>query len=141
MSWQGRGCAGVHPADLSTAYVDDHLVGTGKITKAAILGKQGGVWAASAGYDISAAEQKAITTQYFTSPDVPQANGIVVAGFKFMTIQATPDAVIGRKGEKGIFIIPTTQAILIAEYDSPIPAGDANIIATKLAEYLKGVGY
>lgn len=37
-----------------TAYVDDHLVATGKVKKAAILGKQGGVWAASPGYNVSA---------------------------------------------------------------------------------------
>ena len=36
-----------------TAYVDDHLVGTGKVSKAAIIGKQGGVWAATSGYNVS----------------------------------------------------------------------------------------
>lgn len=37
------------------AYVDDQLLATGKISKAAILGKQGGVWAASTGYNVSPA--------------------------------------------------------------------------------------
>lgn len=35
------------------AYVDDQLVRTGKVSKAAILGKQGGIWAASKGYNVS----------------------------------------------------------------------------------------
>jgi hypothetical protein len=35
-----------------TAYVDDHLIATGKISKAAIVGKQGGIWAQSAGYNV-----------------------------------------------------------------------------------------
>lgn len=37
---------------MLSAYVDDHLVGTGKVTKAAIVGKGGGVWAASKGYKV-----------------------------------------------------------------------------------------
>jgi len=67
MSWQGesirRTTSGVpserthtaldHLPSLTTAYVDDHLVGTGKVSKAAIIGKQGGVWAASNGYNVS----------------------------------------------------------------------------------------
>ncbi len=97
------------------------------------------------------------------------ANGITLNGFKFMTIQANSDEVIGRKGvglcrlakfwwiwtltsvqERGVFIIPTTQAILVAEvsqetrapvqsilsksqYDAPVQAGDANIVVSKLA--------
>lgn len=34
------------------AYVDSNLVGTGKIARAAILGLQGGVWAASPGFSV-----------------------------------------------------------------------------------------
>ncbi|GFZ44483.1 hypothetical protein JCM24511_02205 [Saitozyma sp. JCM 24511] len=107
-------------------YVDDQLLATGKVTKAAIIGKQGGIWAASSGYN---------------PPANRSGNGITLAGFKFMTIKAEPDEVIGRKGERGVFLVPTTQAILIAEYDAPIQAADANIVVTKLADYLKGVGY
>ncbi|CAK9787021.1 putative actin monomer binding protein [Cutaneotrichosporon oleaginosum] len=122
------------------SYVDDQLLATQKITKAAILGKQGGVWAASTGYNLSQAEQDFVTHTAFTDPDSVRANGITLGGFKFMTIQANTDEVIGRKGERGVFIIPTTQAILVAEYDGT-PAGDANLIVTKLADYLKSVGY
>lgn len=35
-----------------TAYVDTNLVGTGKVSRAAILGQAGGVWAASGGYNV-----------------------------------------------------------------------------------------
>ncbi|BEI91554.1 uncharacterized protein CcaverHIS019_0403740 [Cutaneotrichosporon cavernicola] len=122
------------------SYVDDHLIATGKICKAAIIGKQGGVWAASAGYDLSQAEQNFITQTAFTDPDTVRGGGITLNGFKFMTIQANPDEVIGRKGERGVFLIPTTQAILVGEYEGT-PAGDGNVIVTKLADYLKGVGY
>lgn len=35
-----------------TAYVDDNLVGSKKLSKAAIVGAQGGVWAASSGFTV-----------------------------------------------------------------------------------------
>lgn len=39
MSWQG--------------YVDTNLVGTGKISQAAIIGLKGGVWATSSDFNVS----------------------------------------------------------------------------------------
>ncbi|WWC90237.1 uncharacterized protein L201_005170 [Kwoniella dendrophila CBS 6074] len=123
------------------AYVDDHLVATGKVTKAAILGKQGGIWAASSGYNLAQNEQDAIVKTAFTQPDQVRANGIILNGFKFMTLKADSEEVIGRKGERGVFIIPTNQAILVAEYDAPTSAGEANIVVAKLADYLKSVNY
>ncbi|KAK1921158.1 putative actin monomer binding protein [Papiliotrema laurentii] len=123
------------------AYVDDHLVGTGKISKAVILGKQGGVWAASSGYNLSQKEQDAVTQSLFANPDEARAHGVTLAGFKFMVVKADAEEVIGRKGERGVFIIPTQQAILVAEYEAPTQAGDANVIVSKLADYLKSVNY
>lgn len=38
MSWQG--------------YVDTNLVGTGKVSNAAIIGLKGGVWATSPGFNV-----------------------------------------------------------------------------------------
>lgn len=37
-----------------SAWVDDHLVGTGKVSKGMIIGKQGGIWAKTPGYEVSA---------------------------------------------------------------------------------------
>jgi len=59
MSWQGT----FHLSHTShmifqfkrlIAYVDTNLVGSGKVSRAAILGQQGGVWAASSGYSVRA---------------------------------------------------------------------------------------
>ena len=36
-----------------TAYVDTELVGKGTVTKGAIVGQQGGIWAISPGYQVS----------------------------------------------------------------------------------------
>lgn len=43
--------------------------------------------------------------------------------------------------ERGVFIVPTTQAIIVGEYAAPMQAADANIVVTKLADYLKSVSY
>jgi hypothetical protein len=84
------------------------------------------------------------------------ASGITLNGFKFMAVRVDSEQVIGRKGQRGVFIIPTQQAILIAEvsqghlfqrrctdqqYDEPIQAAETSVVASKLAEYLTGVGY
>ncbi|KAI9633284.1 profilin [Dioszegia hungarica] len=123
------------------AYVDDQLLATGKISKGAIIGKQGGIWAQSAGYNLSQKEQDFIVKTAFQKPDEARAGGITLSGFKFMTIKADDEEVVGRKGERGVFLIPTTQAILVAEYDTPTPAGEANVVVSKLGDYLKSVGY
>lgn len=98
------------------AYVDTNLVGTGKISKAAILGLEGGVWAHSADFTVhcnlciaaipltllkshqlSTDEQKAIV-KGFTKPDDLQAGGIRLAGQKYVTISADAKIIQGKKG-------------------------------------------
>lgn len=78
------------------AYVDTNLVGTGKISRAAILGQQGGVWASSAGYTLSTEEQ-ANLCKIHNDPAAAQANGIHAAGQKFLCIRADDRSVYGKK--------------------------------------------
>lgn len=35
------------------SYVDNHLIGTGNVSQAAICGQAGGIWAASAGFQVT----------------------------------------------------------------------------------------
>ncbi|KAF7369210.1 Profilin [Mycena venus] len=122
------------------SYVDTNLVGSGKISKAAILGKQGGVWATSAGYNLSAEEQKAIIGA-FDNLDGVRASGLHLAGVKFFTTKADERSIYGKKGGDGYVIVPTKQAILVAEYTAPYQAPEAVGVAEPLADYLIGVGY
>ncbi|BGP19343.1 hypothetical protein JCM10213_006849 [Rhodosporidiobolus nylandii] len=121
-------------------YVDSNLLGTGKVTKAAILGQQGGVWAQSAGYDLTAEEQAAIV-KAFADPSAAQASGIRAQGAKFLTIRADDRSVYGKKQADGIVLVKTTQAVLVAEYAHPVMPGEATKIVEDLADYLIGVGY
>ncbi|KAI0701698.1 profilin [Earliella scabrosa] len=122
------------------AYVDTNLVGSGKISKAAIVGIAGGVWASSPGYTLSADEQQKIV-KAFENPDEAQANGVRLAGQKFFTLSANARSVYGKKAGDGCVLVKTKQAVLVAEYSAPVQAGEATPVVENLADYLIGVGY
>ncbi|PPQ73139.1 hypothetical protein CVT24_009132 [Panaeolus cyanescens] len=121
-------------------YVDSNLLGTGKVDKAAIIGLQGGVWAHSAGFDISTAEQQAIIKGY-TAPDTLQASGIRLAGQKYFTLSVVDRTIQGKKGADGAVIVKTKQAIIIATYVGPVQSPELTPIVESLADYLIGSGY
>ncbi|BGP50971.1 profilin, required for normal timing of actin polymerization in response to thermal stress [Rhodotorula kratochvilovae] len=125
---------------MSWQNVDSNLLGTGKVTKAAILGQQGGVWAQSAGYQLAPEEQSAILAA-FADPATAQANGVRAVGTKFLTIRADDRSVYGKKQADGIICVKTAQAVLVAEYAHPTLPGEATKIVEDLADYLIGVGY
>ncbi|KAI0366020.1 profilin [Pilatotrama ljubarskyi] len=122
------------------AYVDTNLVGSGKISKAAIIGLAGGVWAASPGYNLSADEQKSIVNA-FNKPEDALAHGVRLAGQKFFTLKADDRSIYGKKQADGCIIVKTKQAVLVAEYAAPVQAPEATPIVENLADYLIGVGY
>ncbi|GAA5900430.1 hypothetical protein JCM8208_005359 [Rhodotorula glutinis] len=125
---------------MSWQNVDSNLLGTGKVTKAAILGQQGGVWAQSQGYNLATEEQNAIVAA-FNDPSSAQASGVRAAGTKFLTIRADDRSVYGKKQADGIVCVKTAQAVLVAEYSHPTVPGEATKIVEDLADYLIGVGY
>ncbi|KAF5339754.1 hypothetical protein D9611_009134 [Ephemerocybe angulata] len=122
------------------AYVDTNLVGSGRVSRAVILGQQGGVWATSAGFNLSAEEQKAVINA-FKDPAAVQASGLRLAGNKFFTLQANDRSIYLKKQADGAVIVKTKQAILVAEYNAPIQAPEATPIVENLADYLISVGY
>ncbi|KAI0260756.1 profilin [Gloeopeniophorella convolvens] len=122
------------------AYVDNNLVGSGRVQKAAIIGLQGGVWAASTGYSLSPEEQKAIL-QLHTHLDQTQASGFRLAGQKFFCLQGNDRSIYGKKQADGAVIVKTKQAILVAEYVAPTQAAEATVVVEGLADYLISVGY
>ncbi|KAF8799814.1 profilin [Phlegmacium glaucopus] len=121
-------------------YVDTNLVGTGKVSKAAILGLKGGVWATSHGFTLSTEEQAAIV-EGFVTPDKVQASGIRLAGQKYFTLSVIDRTIQGKKGADGVVVVKTTQAVLVAEYTAPIQAPEATKVVESLADYLISVGY
>jgi len=79
------------------SYVDDHLIASGAVTKAAIVGVGGETWATSAGFSVSDTEAKALVTG-FTDASGLQAGGIMVGGEKYMFIKCeSGKEIIGKK--------------------------------------------
>ncbi|KAH9965258.1 profilin [Russula dissimulans] len=122
------------------AYVDTNLVGTGKVYRAAIQGQQGGLWAASSGYNLSTEEQNEIVKAH-TDLNKTQSSGIRLAGQKYFTLQADSRSIYLKKGADGAVLVRTKQAILVAEYKAPVQAAEATPVVESLADYLISVGY
>ncbi|KAF5309831.1 hypothetical protein D9619_010321 [Psilocybe cf. subviscida] len=122
------------------AYVDTNLVGSGKVTRAAILGQKGGVWASSPGFTISPEEEKAIIKGY-TDNDSIRANGVRLGGQKFFTLSVEGRTIQAKKGADGVVIVQTKQAILVAVYESPLQAPETTPIVEALADYMISVNF
>ncbi|EGD79579.1 profilin [Salpingoeca rosetta] len=122
-------------------YVDQHLIATGKVSKAAIHGLDGNPWATSAGFTVAPAEAAALA-RAFGDPQPLYQTGIVLNGVKYMFLRATDRSLLGRKGgDAGCIVVKTNQALLIGVYEGGLQGGDCNNVVEKLADYLASVGY
>ncbi|KAJ3717143.1 profilin [Lentinula raphanica] len=122
------------------AYVDTNLLGTKKVTEAAILGAQGGVWATSSGFELSAAEQAAIV-QAHKNPDETRSSGLVIGGVKYFCLQADARSIYLKKGADGVILVKTQQAILCCLYKGPLQQPEAAPVVEGLADYLINAGF
>jgi len=122
------------------AYVDTNLIGSGKVSKAAIIGLKGGVWATSAGFTLTLEEQKAILNGFIHS-DAVLASGIRLHGEKFFVVRADGRSIYGKKTADGAVLVKTKQAVIVTEYLAPIQAAESTPVVEGLADYLISVGY
>ena len=122
------------------AYVDDSLVGTGTVSKGALHGLDGNVWATTPGFSVAPAEAKAIIAG-FSNPSSIQGSGILANGAKYMTIRAEANSVYGKRGPGGIVCVKTGQAVIIGVYDENIQPGQCTATVEKLGDYLRDQGY
>ncbi|GAM24410.1 hypothetical protein SAMD00019534_075850 [Acytostelium subglobosum LB1] len=121
------------------SYVDTSLVGAGFVN-ALILGTDGSTWATSKGFALKAGEEKTIVAN-FTSPDKFTANGIIVAGVKYLALKTDTRSVYGKQGTGGIVLVKTGKCVLIAVYNDKLTPGAAANIVEKLGDYLIDAGY
>ncbi|CAG8649248.1 13212_t:CDS:2 [Funneliformis caledonium] len=122
------------------SYVDNQLIGTGKIVQAAIYGHNGSLWATSPGFSLSPEE---ITTlvEAFNNAEKIQANGLYVNGIKYFALSHDDTNVHGKKGGDGVVAFKTTQAVIIGVYKEGTAAGAANKVVGDLGDYLRGLNY
>ncbi|KAE9571002.1 hypothetical protein CGMCC3_g12845 [Colletotrichum fructicola] len=127
------------------AYVDTSLVGTGHIDKAAIISIAGdSTWASTAGFTLAANEMKVISDIVkgdAGAKDKAFADGLYIAGDRFVMARAEDGTIYARKGRDGIAVAKTNQAILVGHHNENQQGGNANQAVQKLADYLVGVNY
>eukprot|EP01147_Barroeca_monosierra_P002083 gene2083-5142_t len=123
------------------SYVDQQLLATGKVSKAAIHGLDGNPWATSAGFTVSPDEVRKLLPAFEDETPLYQS-GIILGGVKYMFLRCEGRSLIGRKGgDAGCIVVKTTQAILIGVYEGGLQGGDCNLVVEKLADYLVSSGY
>ncbi|XP_019639315.1 PREDICTED: profilin-1A-like [Branchiostoma belcheri] len=125
-------------------YVDTNLVGTGNVSKAAIIATgNGALWAKSGDFNLSEEEAGNIAKN-ISNPSSFQAAGAKVEKEKYIFLRAKEDdgpVVYMKKGESGMCIVKCTQCILVGLYNPPIQPGNCNNVVEKLGEYLRNSGY
>ncbi|KAJ2725815.1 profilin, required for normal timing of actin polymerization in response to thermal stress [Coemansia sp. Benny D115] len=130
-------------------YVDNNLVGTGKVLEAAIFGHDGGVWAASKGFQLAPGEFEKIKGGF--AADSPlQVNGTYVGGKKYMTNQATGDFILAKARvteessndpTSAVICYKTNQTIIVCTVPKDVQAEEANAVIGKVVDYLVGNNY
>ncbi|KAJ8132983.1 hypothetical protein O1611_g645 [Lasiodiplodia mahajangana] len=129
----------------------DGLVGSGHIDQAAIVSAAGdSVWATSPGFNTQPAELKNIVTILAAAENekgdqsavaTAQAEGIHVAGERYVVARIDGRSIYARKGRTGICIAKTKQAFILAHHGETQVAGNASSTTEALADYLIKVGY
>ncbi len=67
--------------------------------------------------------------------------GLHLAGERFVLTGADEKELKLKHGKEGVFIVKSTQAILIGHYHEAVQPGAANTVIGALGDYLVSVGY
>jgi len=122
-------------------YVNNNLVGSGYVRKAAIVGLDNSLWAKSADFNISVDEIRFITAN-IDNEAAFRASGVRVEEQKHIYLRTQEGAIYTKNKEVGgLCIAKCKQCILIGMYDTTMQPGACNDVVEKLADYLKNAGY
>jgi len=120
-------------------YVDS-LTNSGKVSKAAIHGHDGSLYATSPGFNVSQEEFKQIYAGFSDSASL-QSNGLYVAGKKYFLLRADDASIYGKSDAVGVVCCNTKQTVIIAYYEGGVQAQESTAVVEKLADYLRSLGY
>ncbi|CCD62864.1 Profilin-3 [Caenorhabditis elegans] len=120
--------------------INNNLIGSGNVSKAAILGFDGAVWAKSDNFNISV-EEAVAAGKAFTSLDALLGTGLRLEGQKFLVLNADNDRIIGKQGGSGFFIYKTIQAVIISIYEKGLQPEMCSKTTGALADYFRSIKY
>jgi profilin len=121
-------------------YVDVQLKGSGSVAQACIAGLDGNVWAKSEEFNVLPEEIKKIVAG-FADKDGVQMSGVRIGGEKFIYISSDDKLMRAKMGKRGLHIVKTKQAVVVALYEDPVQPQQCAIVVEKLADYLISCGY
>ncbi|XP_059060576.1 profilin [Achroia grisella] len=121
-------------------YVDKQLMASRCVTKAAIAGHDGNVWAKSEAFEISKDEVAKIVAG-FDNESLLTSGGVTIAGSRYIYLSGTDRIIRAKLGKVGVHCMKTQQAVVISLYEEPIQPQQAASVVEKLGEYLITCGY
>lgn len=128
------------------AYVDDHLLvelsGGRKLSFAAIVGLDGGIWAQSEAFPDVTTEQLEILIAAFEDETTLQEKGVHLGEQRYFAIQGEPGSVIrGKHKTAGFTAKKTNQAVILGGYSEGVQPGECNMLVENVADELLEDGY
>ncbi|KAM3964625.1 profilin chickadee [Aphomia sociella] len=121
-------------------YVDKQLMASRCVTKAAIAGHDGNVWAKSEGFEILKDEVAKIVAG-FENESLLTSGGVTIAGTRYIYLSGTDRIIRAKLGKVGVHCMKTQQAVVISLYQEPIQPQQAASVVEKLGDYLITCGY
>ncbi|KAL1922422.1 uncharacterized protein VTP21DRAFT_9961 [Calcarisporiella thermophila] len=122
------------------AYIDQSLIGSNKIAKAAIYTHQKGECATSSGFKLNPDEVDALINA-FNDPSPFYASGIHLGGQKYIPLRCSDESIYLKQGSSGACCVKTKQLVIVGVYADGVQPGEANVVVEKLGDYLRGVNY
>ncbi|KAK0403000.1 hypothetical protein QR680_016663 [Steinernema hermaphroditum] len=120
--------------------VQNNLIASGNVSKAAICGLDGAVWGKSENFKITEAEASA-AAKGFQSADALLGTGLRFEGEKYLVLRVDDERIIGKKASNGFFIYKTSKAVIISIYEAGVQPESCSATTGALADYFKSIGY
>ncbi|XP_033229442.1 profilin [Belonocnema kinseyi] len=121
-------------------YIDKQLLASRCVTKAAIAGHDGNLWAKSEGFEVS---NVPLTKEifFFEKTDILTSSGVTLAGNRYIYLSGTDRVIRAKLGKVGVHCMKTSQAVVVSLYEDPIQPQQAASVVEKLGDYLLSCGY
>lgn len=117
-----------------------NLTGSGAVSKAAICGLDGNVWAQSPGFNVKPDEVKKLVDGCKKSDNL-RTNGVNVGGTKYIFLQSDEAQIQGKKDQTGISVAKAKTCLVIGAYGEGQQAGNCRSQVERIRDYLKDSGY
>ncbi|CAB3400421.1 unnamed protein product [Caenorhabditis bovis] len=111
--------------------INGNLLGTGFVSKAAICGFDGSIWAKSANFNISA-EEAVNAGKAFSNKEALLGTGMRLEGQKYVVLNVDDERVIGKQG---------SAAVIISIYEGGLQPEQCSKCTGALADYFKKINY